>query len=89
MSVHGNQNLLPLFLRKETNKPDIKENAELAMAYYLLTSELKESEKILSFSRLLWPLLLIQGIISTHIGSPDGSKDSSIGSRLWPTGAGV
>jgi hypothetical protein len=67
MSVHGNQNLLPLFLRKETNKPDIKENAELALAYYLLTNELKEGEKILSFSRLLWPLLLIQGIISTHI----------------------
>ncbi len=67
MSVHGNQNLLPLFLGKDSKKPDIKENAELAFAYYLLTKELKEGEKILSFSRLLWPLLLIQGIISTHI----------------------
>jgi hypothetical protein len=67
MSVHGNQNLLPLFLGKDDKSLKIKENAELALAYYLLTKDLKEGEKVLSFSRLLWPLLLIQGIISTHI----------------------
>jgi len=67
MSVHGNQFLLPLFMRKETNKVDIKENAELALAFHVLSKDLGEGEKILSFSRLLWPLLLIQGVISTHI----------------------
>ncbi len=67
MSVHGNQYLLPLFLRKDGILPPIKGEAGLALAYYLLTKDLKEGEKILSFSRLLWPFLSIQGIISTHI----------------------
>ena len=66
MSIHGNQYLLPLFLRKEPNLPYIYENDELALGFYLLTKDLK-NEKILSFSKLLWPLLSIQGIISTHI----------------------
>jgi len=67
MSIHGNQLLLPLFMRKDKNLPSIKENDELALAFYLLIKDLKEEEKILSFSRLLWPFLSIQGIISTHI----------------------
>ena len=67
MSVHGNQNLLPLFLRKEKDMPAIKANEEMALAFYLLTKDRSEDEKILSFSRLLWPFLSIQGVISTHI----------------------
>ena len=66
MSIHGNQYLLPLLLRKEPNLPYIYENDELALVFYLLTKDLK-TEKILSFSKLLWPLLSIQGVISTHI----------------------
>ena len=67
MSVHGNQNLLPLFLRKEKDLPPIKANEELALAFYLLTKDIGESDKIMSFSRLLWPFLSIQGVLSTHI----------------------
>ncbi len=66
MSVHGNQNLLPLFLRKEKDLPPIKANEEIALAFYLLTKDIGEEEKILSFSRLLWPFLSIQGVISSH-----------------------
>ena len=66
MSIHGNQYLLPLLLRKEPSLPYIYENDELAIVFYLLTKDLKQ-EKILSFSKLLWPLLSIQGVISTHI----------------------
>lgn len=69
MSIHGNQYLLPLFLRKDakdSSLPFIYENDELALAFYLLTKDLK-GQKIISFSKLLWPLLSIQGVISTHI----------------------
>jgi len=67
MSIHGNQNLFPIFLRESTNLPPIGENDELTIAFYQLTKDIKEGEKIISFSRLLWPLLSIPGIISTHI----------------------
>ncbi|MFX0072584.1 MAG: hypothetical protein ACFFAO_15975, partial [Candidatus Hermodarchaeota archaeon] len=66
MSIHGNQYLLPLFLRKDPSLPHINENDELTLAFYLLTKELNK-EKIISFSKLLWPLLSIQGATSTHI----------------------
>jgi len=66
MSIHGNQYLLPFF-NSYPNVPSIKENDELALSFYLLTNDLKESEKILSFSRLLWPFLSVQGVIGTHI----------------------
>ncbi|MHA1293479.1 MAG: hypothetical protein ACTSQJ_12515, partial [Promethearchaeota archaeon] len=59
--------ILPLFLRKDPKVIQIKENSEITLAFYLLTKNLKEEEKIISFSRLLWPLLSIQSIISTHI----------------------
>ncbi|MFX1257824.1 MAG: hypothetical protein ACFFAN_08195 [Promethearchaeota archaeon] len=67
MSIHGNQYILPLFIKKSIKSPSIYENEELALVFYLLTKNLKKGEKILSFSRLLWPLLSIQGVISTHI----------------------
>lgn len=67
MSIHGNQNLFPFFLRKSTLLPPIGENDELTIAFHLLTKDLKSGEKIISFSRLLWPFLSIPGIISTHI----------------------
>ena len=67
MSIHGSQFLFPLFLRKSPDLPYILENDELTLAFYLLTKDLKPNEKVLSFSRLLWPLLSIQGVISTHI----------------------
>ena len=67
MSVHGNQYLLPLFIDKSTKRPFIQGNDELALAFYLLTKELGINEKIVSFSRLLWPILSIQGVIGTHI----------------------
>ncbi len=66
MSIHGNQYLLPLFNNSQ-NVPPIEDNDELALAFYLLTRELTQSDKIISFSRLLWPFLCVQGVISTHI----------------------
>jgi hypothetical protein len=66
MSIHGNQFLLPFF-NSYPNIPSLKENDELALAFYLLTRDIEEGEKIISFSRLLWPFLSIQGVIGTHI----------------------
>jgi hypothetical protein len=66
MSIHGNQNILPLFYT-HSSLPPISDNDELALSFYLLTKNLKPNEKILSFSRLLWPFLCVQGVISTHI----------------------
>ncbi|MFX0002972.1 MAG: coiled-coil domain-containing protein [Candidatus Hodarchaeota archaeon] len=67
MTVHGNQYLLPLFIRKGAHPLSIQGNDELALAFYLLSKDLEKNKKILSFSRLLWPILSIQGVISTHI----------------------
>jgi hypothetical protein len=67
LSVHGNQYLLPLFIDKNTKRAFIQGNDELALSFYLLTKELRLNEKIISFSRLLWPILSIQGVIGTHI----------------------
>jgi len=67
MTVHGNQYLLPLFISKDSHRSSLQGNDELSLAFYLLTKDLGKDEKILSFSRLLWPLLSIQGVISTHI----------------------
>ena len=70
MSVHGNQYLLPFFIIKEKkNSPHIliEGNDELTLAFHLLTKNLGNNQKIISFSRLLWPILSIQGVISTHI----------------------
>jgi len=66
MSIHGNQYILPLFNTPPRISP-IKENDELALAFYLLSRALRPDEKIVSFSRLLWPFLCIQGVIGTHI----------------------
>ena len=67
MSIHGNQFLFPLFIRKGSESYPLEDNEELTLAFYLLTKNLKPNEKIVSFSKLLWPLLSIQGVISTHI----------------------
>ncbi|MFX1462556.1 MAG: hypothetical protein ACFFBF_05845 [Promethearchaeota archaeon] len=67
MTVHGNQYLLPFFVKKDSHPLSIQGNDELALAFYLLTKEMGKNEKIISFSRLLWPFLSIQGVISTHI----------------------
>ena len=67
MTVHGNQYLLPFFIRKDSRPLSIQGNDELALSFYLLTNELSKNKKIISFSRLLWPILSIQGVISTHI----------------------
>ena len=66
MSIHGNQYVLPLFNTSQSIPP-IEENDELALAFYLLTNDLNQSQRIISFSRLLWPFLCVQGVISTHI----------------------
>jgi hypothetical protein len=66
MSIHGNQYILPLFNTSQAI-PQINEYDELALAFYLLTKDLKPDEKVVSFSRLLWPFLCVQGVISTHI----------------------
>lgn len=66
MSIHGNQYIIPLFSTSSNIVP-INENDELALAFYLLTKEQRGSEKILSFSHLLWPFLSVQGLMSTHI----------------------
>ncbi|MFX1376604.1 MAG: hypothetical protein ACFFA0_12410 [Promethearchaeota archaeon] len=67
MSVHGNQYLLPLFVNKITKRATIEGNAELSLVFYLLTKDLSDNDKLISFSRLLWPILSIQGTIGTHI----------------------
>jgi hypothetical protein len=67
LSVHGNQYLLPFFINKVTKRPTIEGNDELSLSFYLLTKDIGKNEKILSFSKLLWPILSIQGVISTHI----------------------
>ena len=55
-------------MKKAKGLFSLDENAETALAFYLMTKELDQNnEKILSFSRLLWPLLSIQGVIQTHI----------------------
>ncbi|MFX1289258.1 MAG: hypothetical protein ACFFFY_11950, partial [Promethearchaeota archaeon] len=64
MSIHGNQYILPLFTTSESIPP-INESDELALAFYLLTKNLDSNEKVVSFSRLLWPFLCVQGVIST------------------------
>jgi len=57
-----------MFLKRKKGLFSLDENAEMALAFYLLIKELdKNKENILSFSRLLWPLLCIQGVIQTHI----------------------
>jgi len=66
MSIHGNQYILPLFYT-HSSLPPIKDYDELALSFYLLTKNLKQNDKIISFSRLLWPFLCVQGVISTHI----------------------
>ncbi|MFX1328230.1 MAG: hypothetical protein ACFE91_08805, partial [Promethearchaeota archaeon] len=55
------------FVKKDSHPLSIQGNDELALAFYLLTREMGKNEKIISFSRLLWPILSIQGVISTHI----------------------
>ncbi len=67
MTVHGNQYLLPFFINKVTGRPTIQGNDELSLSFYLLTKDLGKNHKVISFSRLLWPILSIQGVISTHI----------------------
>ncbi len=67
MSFHGNQKILPMFYLKEYTTKPITLNEELSLAFYLLAHDLKESEKVKSFSRLLVPMVFIQGAISTHI----------------------
>ena len=69
MSMHGDQNLTKFFMRKDSSAIPITRtsNDELALSFYLLGKELTASEKMLSFSRLLWPFLSIQGVISTHL----------------------
>ncbi|MHA1194789.1 MAG: hypothetical protein ACTSRH_01320 [Promethearchaeota archaeon] len=66
MSIHGDQHILPIFLTS-ADVPPIKDYDELALAFYVLFRELKKNEKPKSFSRLLWPFLCIQGVVSTHI----------------------
>jgi len=66
MSIHGNQYILPLF-KTSQSIPPINEFDELALAFYLLTKDLNSNEKLVSLSRLVWPFLCVQGVISTHI----------------------
>jgi len=67
LSVHGNQYLLPFFINKFTKQAVVQGNDELSLTFHLLTKDISKNEKILSFSRLLWPILSIQGTIGTHI----------------------
>ncbi len=67
MSIHGPQYILPLFMDKQNKSNTFKNNEELILAFYLLTRELDENSKLISFSRLLWPFMTVQGIIGKHI----------------------
>ena len=42
MSIHGNQQILPLFTTRQS-LPPIKEYDELALAFYLLTKNYKHN----------------------------------------------
>ncbi len=71
-TIHGNQYVLCLFLDKSTRRPLFEECDELATAFHLLTRDfdLNGGQNVLSFSKLLWPFLAIQGTskpYSTHI----------------------
>ncbi len=66
-TIHGPQYLLPLFLEKGKKESPFKDNEEITLAFYLLTKNFTPSTKLISFSRLLWPLLSIQGVIGRHI----------------------
>ena len=67
MTVHGNQYLLPFLIRKGAHPLSVQGNDELSLTFYLLSKDLDRKKKIISFSRLLWPILSIQGVISTHL----------------------
>jgi hypothetical protein len=67
MTVHGNQYLLPFFIKEGVRPLSIQGNDELTLSFYLLSKNLSKSEKVVYFSRLLWPILSIQGVIGTHI----------------------
>jgi hypothetical protein len=54
-------------MNKITKRSIIQGNDEIALSFYLLTKKLGKNDKIVSFSRLLWPMLSIQGVLSTHI----------------------
>jgi len=54
-------------MNKVTKRSIIQGNDEVALSFYLLTKNLGNNEKIVSFSRLLWPVLSIQGVLSRHI----------------------
>jgi hypothetical protein len=54
-------------MNKITQRSIIQGNDELTLSFYLLTKDMAKNDKIISFSRLLWPILSIQGVLSTHI----------------------
>ncbi len=54
-------------MRRNGSFPELGENEELTLAFFLLNQNKKASEKLISFSKLLWPFLAVPGIISTHI----------------------
>jgi hypothetical protein len=54
-------------MNKFTKRAVIQGNDELSLSFHLLTKDISKNEKILSFSKLLWPILSIQGTIGTHI----------------------
>ncbi|MCP4761896.1 MAG: hypothetical protein GY870_08940 [archaeon] len=65
MSIHGNQKFLPFILDK-TGKV-IDSPADYSIAFKKLIDRKKADEKIVSFSRLAWPFILIHGTPSSHI----------------------
>lgn len=65
--IHGPQYLMPLFLDKQKKSIIYKDNEELTLAFFFLTKDLPSNTRLISFSRLLWPYLSIQGVIGHHI----------------------
>ena len=48
MTVHGNQYLLPFFIRKGSHPLSIQGNDELSLVFYLLTKDMSKNKKIIS-----------------------------------------
>ncbi|MHA1730981.1 MAG: hypothetical protein ACTSU5_03515, partial [Promethearchaeota archaeon] len=62
--VHGNQLILPSVIKDGEPLPF---GSELIVAFGEMLDRKREDEEWLSFSRLLWPIVFIQGEASNHL----------------------
>ncbi|MBD3354095.1 MAG: hypothetical protein GF364_21615 [Candidatus Lokiarchaeota archaeon] len=65
MSIHGIQKFLPFILNSK-GKP-IGEPADYLVGLIDCLNQKRAGERLVTFSRLAWPLIMIQGSVSSHI----------------------